>query len=71
MYTYDHLLYLIFFSLRYDDFIRAFDHVSAKIDIVYKVMGEEGREEGRGIEEGEGGREGGFDGHLNILEIVQ
>ena len=62
-YMYDHLLYLIFFSLRYDDFIRAFDHVSAKIDVVYKVMGrgrkggrKEGRKEGR---EEEGRREGG------------
>lgn len=44
---------MIFFTLRYDDFIRAFDHVSAKIDIVYKVMGGEEGEEGR---EEEGGR---------------
>ena len=47
MYTYDHLLFLIFFLFRYDDFIRAFDHVSAKIDIVYKVMGGGGGGGGR------------------------
>ena len=41
--------------------------MSAKIDVVYKVMGR-GRKEGR---KREGGREGGFDGRLNILEIVQ
>ena len=47
MHTYDHLLFLIFFLFRYDDFIRAFDHVSAKIDIVYKVMGGGGGGGGR------------------------